>query len=143
MNQQKGFNAQVPNRDTFTIPKLSYEFYFKVFGLISNGLNFGQRYGPIKQDKTSTNLRKLYCRLICLMLWFFAIRGFVLMFISDREIQLMLGDLTGFWNDYRMYYLMPTFYYSLQTAIVSTIFLRNEADVSFFAYFPLYSYIFL
>ncbi len=65
------------------------------------------------------------------MLWFFAIRGFVLMFIGDREIQLMLGDLTGFWNDYRMYYLMPTFYYSLQTAIIATIFLRNEQEVKF------------
>ena len=52
------------------------------------------------------------------------------MFISDREIQLMLGDLTGFWNDYRMYYLMPTFYYSLQSAIIATIFLRNEQEVS-------------
>jgi len=97
--------------------------------LISTGLDFGQRYGPIKQDKTSTNLKRFYCQLVCLMLWFFAIRGFVLMFISDREIQLMLGDLTGFWNDYRMYYLMPTFYYSLQTAIIATIFLRNEQEV--------------
>lgn len=51
------------------------------------------------------------------------------MFISDREIQLMLGDLTGFWNDYRMYYLMPTFYYSLQSAILATVFLRNEQEV--------------
>ena len=51
------------------------------------------------------------------------------MFIGDREIQLMMGDLTGFWNDYRMYYLMPTFYYSLQTAIIATIFLRNESEV--------------
>lgn len=98
--------------------------------LISTGLDFGQRYGPIKQDKTSTNLKRLYCQFVCLLLWFFAIRSFVLMFITDREIQLMLGDLSSFWNDYRMYYLMPTFYYSLQAAIIATVFLRNEQDVS-------------
>lgn len=92
-------------------------------------MDFGQRYGPVKQDKTSTNLKRFYCQFVCLLLWFFAIRSFVLMFIGDREIQLMMGDLTGFWNDYRMYYLMPTFYYSLQTAIIATIFLRNESEV--------------
>ena len=32
MDQRKGFNAQMLNRDTFTIPKLAYEFYFKLFG---------------------------------------------------------------------------------------------------------------
>jgi hypothetical protein len=51
------------------------------------------------------------------------------MFIFDREVQLMMGDISGFWNDYRMYYLMPTFYYALQSAITSTIFLRNEQEV--------------
>jgi hypothetical protein len=54
------------------------------------------------------------------------------MFIGDREIQLMMGDVSGFWNDYRMYYLMPTFYYALQSAITSTIFLRNEQEVSIY-----------
>ncbi|KAH9417127.1 gustatory receptor 64a [Dermatophagoides pteronyssinus] len=130
MDQMKGFSPQMLNRDAFTIPKLAYESYFKIFGLISSGLDFGQRYGPVKQDKTSTNLKRFYCQFVCLLLWFFAIRSFVLMFIGDREIQLMMGDLTGFWNDYRMYYLMPTFYYSLQTAIIATIFLRNESELA-------------
>jgi hypothetical protein len=42
----------------------------------------------------------------------------------------MMGDLTGFWNDYRMYYLMPMLFFSLQTAITSTIFLVKEKDLA-------------
>lgn len=39
MDQRKGFAAQIPNRDAFTIPKLAYEFYFKVFGYWLVGVN--------------------------------------------------------------------------------------------------------
>ena len=111
-------------------PKISYDFYFKIIGLISTGLDFQQRYGPIKQDRTSASIRRLYCQLVCALLWFFTFRTFALMFISDRETQLMLGDLTGYWNDYRMYYLMPMFYYALEAAITATIFLRNEQELA-------------
>lgn len=119
-DQRKGVSKEfmLENR-----PAIKYDRYFKIFGLISTGLDFQQKIGPIKQDRTSTKLRKLYCQFVCAMLWFFAIRSFVLMFINDRSLQIMLGDLTGFWNDYRMYYLMPMLFYSLQSAIASTIFL--------------------
>ena len=32
MDQMKGFSPQMLNRDAFTIPKLAYESYFKIFG---------------------------------------------------------------------------------------------------------------
>lgn len=83
-------------------PKISYDFYFKVFGLISSGFDFQTRYGPIKQDRTGASLKRLYCQFVCALLWFFALRSFVLMFIGDQAVQIMMGDLTGFWNDYRM-----------------------------------------
>lgn len=52
------------------------------------------------------------------------------MFIGDRQLQVMMGDITGYWNDYRMYFLMPMLYYSFQAAVTSTVFLRNEHDIS-------------
>ena len=111
-------------------PAIKYDLYFKIFGLISTGLDFSQKIGPIKQDRTSTKLRRLYCQFVCVLLWFFAIRSFVLMFIWDRSLQVMLGDLTGYWNDYRIYYLMPMLFYGLQSAIASTIFLNKEDDLA-------------
>ncbi|KAI1301473.1 hypothetical protein HDE_02936 [Halotydeus destructor] len=127
MADQKGITKEFMLENN---PRIKYDFYFKLFGLISTGLHFEQKVGPIKQDRTSSKLRKLYCQLICALLWFFALRSFVLMFISDRSIQLMLGDPTGYWNDYRMYYLMPMLYYALQSAITSTIFLVKEEDLA-------------
>lgn len=52
------------------------------------------------------------------------------MFIGDQQLQVMMGDLTGYWNDYRMYYLMPQLYLSFQAAVTCTIFLRNEHEVN-------------
>jgi len=112
------------------IPKIRYDVYFRIFGLVSSELDIEAKMGQSKQTEPPSRLRRLYCQLICTMLWFFAIRSFVLMFIPDRGIQLMMGDLTGYWNDYRMYYLMPMLFFSLQTAITSTIFLVKERDLA-------------
>lgn len=127
-DSRKSFSSQVNARELIyeNGPRITYDFYFKIFGLVSTGLDFQQKYGPIKQDKTPVRMKRLYCQFVCSLLWFFTIRGFALMFISDRELQVMMGDLTGYWNDYRMYYLMPMFYYSLQAAITATVFLSKE-----------------
>lgn len=128
-----------------------YDTYFRMLGLLSVQLdpNF-IRSSPVTAPNSNSNgggggganvsgdgsniimtswIRRLYCRIVCSMLWFFTIRSFVLMFIWDRSVQLMLGDLTGYWNDYRMYYLMPMLFVSLQTAITSSIFLSKEKDL--------------
>lgn len=124
-DQRKGVDLILEDK-----PNIRYDFYFKLFGLISTGLDFTQKIGPVKQDRTKAKIRRLYSQLVCALLWFFAIRSFVLMFIGDRSLQIMMGDLTGFWNDYRMYYLMPMLYYSLQSAITSTIFLVKEDELA-------------
>lgn len=140
------------------LPSVRYDTYFRVFGLLSVGLDStsispNMRSGAVSALNTNGNppgqggrtganisgdgsnlvstswIRRLYCRMVCALLWFFTIRSFVLMFIWDRSIQLMLGDLTGYWNDYRMYYLMPMLFLSLQTAITSSIFLTKEKDL--------------
>lgn len=127
--KRKSFGSQVNNKDLIyeTTPKITYDFYFKIFGLVSNGLDVTlHRDGPIKKDKTPGKIKRLYCQFVTALLWFFTIRGFVLMFIWDRELQVMMGDLTGYFNDYRMYYLMPMFYYSLHTSITASTFLNKE-----------------
>lgn len=112
------------------IPQIRYDVYFKIFGLVSTGTDIQSKVGPVKEPESGSRVRRVYCQLVCTLLWFFAIRSFVLMFISDRNVQVMLGDLTGYWNDYRMYYLMPMLFFSLQTAITSTIFLVKEKDLA-------------
>lgn len=109
-------------------PKLMYEFYLKLFGLIASGIDQEPRFGPIKGDRTSVKVRRLYCQLIIAMLWFFTVRGLVLMFVEDRSLEIIMGDISGFWNNYRMYYLMPQFYYALSCALVATTFLYKEKD---------------
>ncbi|XP_015795876.1 uncharacterized protein LOC107372206 [Tetranychus urticae] len=121
------------------IPKLSYETWFKIFGLLSSGLDHERRFGPIKQDRTPVKIKRLYCQLITAMLWFFAVRGFVLMFIDDKGLAILMGDLSVYWNDYRMYYLMPTFYYAFSSALVATTFLLKERDLSWFIPFMTFS----
>ncbi|RWS15082.1 Gustatory receptor-like protein [Dinothrombium tinctorium] len=126
---RKNYDQQIYSSD-YENPKVAYEFYFKLFGLVSAGMDSYQRAGPIKQDVSGQKLRRVYCQLISTLLWFFAIRSFVLMFIWDPQLQLMMGDITGLWNDYRMYYLMPMLYFSLQTAITSSSFLSKERDLT-------------
>lgn len=125
-SKKQGFGKGVPLEG---IPNIRYDVYFKIFGLISTGMDIQTRNGTVKQGKGSRGQR-IYCQMICTMLWFFALRSFVLMFISDRELQVMMGDVTGYWNDYRLYYLMPMLFFSLQTAITSSIFLSKEKDLA-------------
>ena len=70
--------------------------------------------------------------MICTLIFgfrFYTLRQFALMFISDRWTQVVLGDMTGYWNNYRMYYLMPSFFLSLQAALCCTIFLTKEQEL--------------
>lgn len=41
-----------------------------------------------------------------------------------------MGDITGYWNNYRMYYLMPSFFLNLQCALCCTIFLTKEKELN-------------
>lgn len=105
--KEKHFSNQVSSKDLFfdNFKKVQYEFFLKLAGLLSTGVDLKQRYGPIKQDRSSIKLRRVYCRIICSLFWFFTIRQFVLMFISDRYIQVIMGDITGYWNNYRRFFL--------------------------------------
>lgn len=66
-NKDKHFSNQVSSKDLFfdNFKKVQYEFFFKIAGLLSTGLDLKQRYGPIKSDKSSVKLRRVYCRIIC------------------------------------------------------------------------------
>uniref|UniRef100_A0AAN0LJ39 Gustatory receptor-like protein n=1 Tax=Polyphagotarsonemus latus TaxID=1204166 RepID=A0AAN0LJ39_9ACAR len=131
-DQKKNFSNQVSAKELLydKINKTQFEFFLKLSGLLSKGIDLKQRYGPIKKDKSLIRIRRIYCQLICSLMWFNTLRLFVLMFISDKWIQLILGDITGYWNDYRLYYLMPSFFLSFQCALCCTIFLMKEKDLS-------------
>ncbi|XP_074602736.1 uncharacterized protein LOC141856349 [Brevipalpus obovatus] len=130
--QRKTNSKAGPNKEILyeSAPKLPYEGFFKLFGLLSSGLDQEPRFGPIKADRTTVKVRRFYCQIVTAMLWFFTVRGFILMFIDDRGIQIIMGDISGFWHDYRMYYLMPQFYYALSCALVATTFLYKEREYS-------------
>lgn len=129
---KENFSSQVTSKDLFfdNIKKVQFEFFLKTAGLLSTGVDLKHRYGPIKRDKTSNRLRSLYCRVICSMFWLFTLRQFILMFIGDQYVQVILGDITGYWNSYRMYYLMPSFFLSLQAALCCTFFMTNESELN-------------
>lgn len=114
-----------------SVPRLRYDKFFRLFGLLSSGTS--QYFKPAAdppQKSGGSFLNRWYCRLVCLTLWFFVIRTFALLFIWDRNIQLMLGDLTGYWNEYRLYYLMPMLFVSMHAAVTCTIWRSKEKDLS-------------
>jgi hypothetical protein len=79
---------------TDSIPKIHYDFYFRLFGMTSRSVSQHLKSGT-KMSGTG-RISRLYSRLVCVMLWFFVIRTFVLMFVWSRDVQVMMGDLTGF-----------------------------------------------
>lgn len=114
-----------------SVPGVRYDQFFRFFGLLSSGTS--QYYKPAAdppKKSGSSFLNRLYCRLVCLTLWLFVIRTFALLFIWDRDTQLMLGDLTGYWHEYRLYYLMPMLFVSLHAAITCSIWRSKEEDLS-------------
>ena len=125
--KKRSFDGKAMAADS--IPKIRYDSYFRMFGMISRSVDQYFKSGAGKMSGTG-RFNRMYCRLVCVMLWFFAIRTFVLMFIWDRNVQVMLGDLTGFWNEYRLYYLMPQLFIALHTAITMTIWQAKEADLA-------------
>jgi hypothetical protein len=129
---RKHFSTQVSAKEILyeNIPRIQYEFFFKLFGLLSSGAELRQRAGPVKKDRSAVRLRRVYCQAICTLMWLFTVRSFVLMFIDNREWQVWMGDLSGYWNSYRMYYLMPSFFICLQTALTCTGFLAKERQLA-------------
>ena len=117
--EKENFSSQVTSKDLFfdNIKKVQFEFFLKTAGLLSIGSDLNR-------------MRRLYCRVICSMFWLFTLRQFILMFINDSYVQVMLGDITGYWNSYRMYYLFPSFLLSLQTALCCTFFMSNESELN-------------
>lgn len=111
-----------------SIPRIRYDTYFRVFGMIPRNVD---QYFKSSGAKISGagRFNRMYGRLICVMLWFFVVRTFALMFIWDREVQVMLGDLTGYWNEFRLYYLLPQLFFSVHTAITMSIWQSKEGDL--------------
>ena len=118
LEKENEISSHVSSEDEFgSNKKVQFEFCLMTAGLLSTGSVLKNRFGGIKRDKTINRLRSLYCHVICSMFWLFTLRQFILMFISDSYVQVMLGDITGYWNSYRMYYLLPSFFLSLQAAL--------------------------
>lgn len=68
--KEKNFSNQVSSKELFfdNFKKVQYEFFFKLAGLLSTGVDL-KRYGPIKKDRGSIKLRRIYCRIICSLFW--------------------------------------------------------------------------
>lgn len=125
--KKSGFVPQGLSADS--IPKIRYDTYFRVFGMIPRSVEQYFKSSGTKMSGTS-RFNRMYCRLIVVMLWFFVVRTFALMFVWSREVQVMLGDLTGYWNDYRLYYLLPQLFFSVHSAITLTIWQAKEGDLA-------------
>ena len=111
-----------------------FEFYLMTAGLLTTGLKPNlMRSAGLKSQAGSlvwSGLRGFYSGLICLMFWLFSLRQFVLIFIEDTYVQLMLGDITSYWTHYRLYYLLPSFFLSFQSACCCSFFLAKESSVN-------------
>ena len=129
MSDQKKGGFVLKGMTADSIPKIRYDTYFRVFGMISRNVDQYCKSGGAKLSGTS-RFNRMYCRLICVLLWFFVVRTFALMFIWSREVQVLLGDLTGYWNEYRLYYLLPQLFFSVHTAITLTIWQAKEGDLA-------------
>ena len=97
--------------------------FLEMAGLLSRGPNSTGNSSLLRSSRT------------CLIVWLFTVRQFVLMFTTNKNDQLMLGDLTGYWNSYRMYYLLPLCLLSLQTALCCTFFRIYESELNWFVPF--------
>ena len=128
--QRQNF-LRVPVKKEFfepTVPKLSYEIYFKIFGVLSNDLKLGPQIESLRSNNNCFKLSRLYCITICVFLWLSTARVFILLFIEDKETQVRMGDITYFWNNYRLYYLIPNFFCGLHAALINTHFISKEND---------------
>ena len=100
-------------------------FFLKTAGILSTGVN-GE----------DSNWRSLYCRVLCSIFWLFSLRQFALIFIKDLYIQVLLGDLTGYLNAHRMYYLLPSLFLSMQADLGCMLFMTNESKLNWLVPFP-------
>lgn len=99
------------------VPRIRYDAYFRLFGMIPQSV--GQYLSTSETKRSGPGLMsRLYGRLVSLMLWFFFVRSCALAFVWDRETQVMLGDLTGYWTDDRLCYLVPMAFFSLHAALI-------------------------
>lgn len=99
------------------IPRIRYDAYFRLFGMIPRRVEQYLKSSGSKMRGTGL-MSRVYGRLISLMLWFLTLRTMALIFISDHETQIMLGDLTGFWTDDRICFLVPMAFFSLHAALI-------------------------
>ena len=53
-------------------------------------------------------------------------RQLALIFVEDTYVQLMLGDLTGYWSEDRMYFLVLSVFLSFQATLCCTFFRMDE-----------------
>ena len=107
-----------PNQAGYT-RDVNFVPFLESAGLVSRGSNW---------------LRSLYCRVICSFLWLFPVGQFVI-HIGVTYVQLMLGDLTDYWNGHRMYFLWPSCLLGLQAALCCTLFRRYGSQLNWFVPF--------
>jgi hypothetical protein len=74
---------------------------------------------------------KLYSYFVCLLLWFFVFQTFILMFfyVNCETVHLLFGNITFFIENYKLYYLLPKFLYSVSIAITATNFIIYDREV--------------
>lgn len=63
-----------------SIPNIKYDTWFKLFGLITNGLDVQDtKAGAVKTKSAGSRLRAVYRGVVCALLWFIALRSIILM----------------------------------------------------------------
>ena len=113
--------------------------WLKYGGLISMSiyLNLKQRCG-VKLTKSEqktfeidrTNIRFLYWLLVL-----FAVRQFLLIFVSNSNVHHLLGDITEFWPGKRINYLFPSFLLSVHSVATFHLFKTNERKLFWYLHF--------
>lgn len=63
-----------------TIPNIKYDTWFKLFGLVTSGLDVqDSKIGAVKSTTAGSSIRRIYRGCICMLLWFVAFRSIILM----------------------------------------------------------------
>ena len=79
-----------------TVPKIKYDTWFKLFGLVTIGLDVqDSKVGAVKTSTAGSSVRGIYRGTVCALLWFIAIRSLILMAPWPRWVRRVL-ELTLF-----------------------------------------------
>ena len=112
------------------LPSLPFGTIFYLLGLISIDFELGAKTYALRYTGGFNRGRKFYCQIVSGLMWFFAIKFFVLLFIDDNSTRIMIGDLSIYWHQYRVYYLIPLFLIGIHAALVTSLFSSKERDLT-------------